>query len=271
MKIYNTFLKPDAEKEVNIGASLRAKLKTLFASENLVLKKGTFRESKDAVMITLRDDNLMRYLKSDIYKNFIQKMQDQQAQRTPSSNQPAKKKSSSSSSSSNDKKKNTGNEFKDDVYELMFKVYEDVKREEDYLLALQQAEEQSSSPPLVVTDFEMFLANEGNELYMSQSIPRKTKTPKKKEPKEAKTPNLQKEKKPSFLARMTMTEQRRRKKEDDSSSSGNRSDKLQNSKKGRSKGSQVNTPNSVPNKSPANETVEAEDDNVDLLEMLKSK
>jgi hypothetical protein len=192
---------------MNIPANLRSKYKTLFEEDQSNINKRTiFREAKDSVMETLRDDNLIRYMKSDIYKSFIQKMTEQRSQETKGRPNPSPISTPTARKTPVPSKKSGGgaNEFShDEIFELMIRVYEDVKESNDSLIALLEFEDSAGSPPLVITDFEMFLANEGNEMPKSQPRTKKVKEKKQKD----------KDKKPGLWARMTKTEEKRRKKE----------------------------------------------------------
>ena len=217
-KIFETYVKSGCEREVNVEAKIRKQLTEKFEAQEI--KKFMFRDAQAAVLETLRDDNLVRYMQSDVYENYINKLKEEREQnqrgvgakspnggsgkspgisslKSPSGRgrTPTHKSGSPLPGSSAD------NKTFDDVFDLMLRVYEDV-HESNHADALQDMEN-STGTTTNVTDFEMFLALEAGGMY--QTTPLKEK----KEKKEKKQKDESEKK--GFWARMT--DERRRKKD----------------------------------------------------------
>ena len=219
-KIFETFVKAGSPKEVNIDAHVRKGLVKAF--ENSEIKKFMFKVAFDHVLDTLRDDNLMRYMKSPAYEKFIEKLKQEretnakgQAQKLGGSSTPAQKKKDKSPGGGGRSPApggktppGSGGEATSDgdILDLMFQVYEDVKE----MNATEVLQEQEQTQLGGVTDFEMFLLEGGGGGGGGGVSPMvKEKKVKEKKVKEKK----EKEKKPSFWTRMT-DEQKRKKASD---------------------------------------------------------
>eukprot|EP00009_Paramoeba_aestuarina_P006383 CAMPEP_0201519536 /NCGR_PEP_ID=MMETSP0161_2-20130828/10061_1 /ASSEMBLY_ACC=CAM_ASM_000251 /TAXON_ID=180227 /ORGANISM="Neoparamoeba aestuarina, Strain SoJaBio B1-5/56/2" /LENGTH=266 /DNA_ID=CAMNT_0047917599 /DNA_START=201 /DNA_END=1001 /DNA_ORIENTATION=+ len=197
-KIYETFVKSGSPKEVNVEAAVRKNLNQKFEASEI--KKFMFKDAFDGVLATLRDDNLMRYMKSPAYEKFIEKLKEEKETNMKGTKQGgitplAKGKKSPGGTPSASPGAGKGTPTSDgDILELMFQVYEDVK-EASHADLLQEHEKGSDLGG--VTDFEMFLLQDGG------GSPAPVKEKKEKKPKEG-------GKKPSFWQRMT-DEQKRKK------------------------------------------------------------
>ena len=151
-RIYEQFVKAGSDKEVNIEAHTRKRVNAAMSKNEI--KKFMFREAKKEVLETLRDDNLIRYMKSPTYETYIKRLKEEResikkaspgAKKTPKSSKKSPKKSPTpggggSSSPLVRPSGPDGAETFDDVIDLMFQVYEDVFEQSfgDTLVDLEQ-------------------------------------------------------------------------------------------------------------------------------------
>ena len=211
-KIFDLFVKNGSDKEVNIDALTRKKISTDMQKNEI--KKFMFKNASKEVLDTLRDDNLIRYMKSGAYETYIKRLREEQesirkaspgAKKTPKSSKKSPKKSPAlphAGSSPLVRPTPESAETFDDVLDLMFQVYEDVFEQSfgDTLVDLEVKYRKENtgggSGNQNVNDFEMFLAATGGEAYAG-TPPLKKKEKKEKEKKK------DKDKKKSLFQRMT--------------------------------------------------------------------
>ena len=228
-KIYEQFVKAGSDKEVNIDAHTRKRV--VAAIQKNEIKKFMFKEAKREVLETLRDDNLIRYMKSGAYETYIKRLKEEKdsikkaspgPKKTPKQNKKSPKKSPQPGSSPLVRPSPESPETFDDVLDLMFQVYEDVFEQSfgDTLADIEQKQlgDGVEMGGQGVTDFEMFLAAAGGEAYAGTPPPKKKKEKKEKKDKKEKLEKGEKgsdtpTKKRSLFQRMTDDSSKKKEKE----------------------------------------------------------
>ena len=227
-RIFETYIKPGCEREVNIDAQVRKKITEKFGIHEV--KKPIFREAFVSVLETLREDNLVRYMKSDKYELFITKIKEEREKRAKlasdgkspaeggkikklGSATPNQKKKRGISPTTSSPKLRQDIQF-DDVLDLMFQVYEDIHEGNvaDHLHEIEASRE--SRLVSNVTDFEMFLAgSQGPSDVYSQSTPKEREKEKKKEKprKEKKEKEKEKKEKRGFFSKIRSEDTKKKK------------------------------------------------------------
>lgn len=65
--LYQRFVKDQADKQVILPPSIRNRLGETFEGGNGEVNQSIFTEAREYVYITLRDDDLIRYINSDVH------------------------------------------------------------------------------------------------------------------------------------------------------------------------------------------------------------
>lgn len=254
-KIFDNFVKAGSDKEVNIEAATRKKIIADIQASKI--QKFMFKDASKEVLDTLRDDNLIRYMKSNAYETYIKRLREETesikkaspgAKKTPKgSDKKDRKKDQKKSPSPGPKSPGASPmanrpspesaETFDDVLDLMFQVYEDVFEQSfgDTLMDLENKhkDKNKGNAPANINDFEMFLAASGGEAYAGTPPPKKKKEKKEKD-KDAKS-DTPKKKKSSFFQRMTDDNKKKEKKKDDKKDKKKGDDKEEDNKEEKEK------------------------------------